>query len=100
MVTRSWYAWLALRRRVSMSAIGSVMVIALSAFLAAVPRRCGRAYGEGGLPGGLGNAGQLAAVRHLTDAHAAQPELPVHGLGPAAALAAGVCADRELGLRG
>src|SRR5215831_12284060 len=27
--TRSWYAWLALRRRVSMSAIGSVMVMCL-----------------------------------------------------------------------
>src|SRR4029450_13970766 len=27
MVTLSWYAWLALRRRVSMSAIGSVMVM-------------------------------------------------------------------------
>src|SRR3982751_4651115 len=39
--TRSWYAWLALRRRVSMSAIGSVMVMCLSAFLAAVPHRLG-----------------------------------------------------------
>src|ERR1700755_77165 len=27
MVTLSWYAWLALRRRVSMSAIGSVIVM-------------------------------------------------------------------------
>src|SRR5262245_43442844 len=35
--TRSWYAWLALRRRVSMSAIGSVMVIALSNLPAVVP---------------------------------------------------------------
>src|SRR5258706_15375642 len=59
-----------------------------------------RAYGEGGLPGGLGNAGQLATVRHLADAHAAPTELAVDGLRPAAALAAGVCADRELGLRG
>src|SRR5688572_15658417 len=88
--TRSWYAWLAFRRRVSMSAIGSVMVIDCVAFLAAVPRLFGRAYGEGGLPGGLGNAGQLATVRHLTDAHAAQAELAVDGLRPAAALAAGV----------
>src|SRR5919198_1342721 len=45
MLTRSWYAWLALRRRVSMSAIGSVMVMSGGTFLAAVPLR---AYGEGG----------------------------------------------------
>ena len=34
--TVSWYAELALRRRVSMSAIGSVIDMATSAFLAAV----------------------------------------------------------------
>jgi hypothetical protein len=34
--TESWYAWLALRRRVSMSAIGSVIVMAGSAL-----SRCG-----------------------------------------------------------
>src|SRR5215470_13647145 len=43
MVTLSWYAWLALRRRVSMSAIGSVMVMCSSN-----PSRRGSepAYGE------------------------------------------------------
>ena len=35
-VTESWYAWLALRRRVSMSAIGSVIVMAVWPFLAVV----------------------------------------------------------------
>src|SRR6478736_134039 len=35
MVTASWYAWLALRRRVSMSAIGSVIVM-MFFFLAVV----------------------------------------------------------------
>jgi hypothetical protein len=33
MVTASWYAWLALRRRVSMSAIGSVIVMVLRSSL-------------------------------------------------------------------
>src|SRR5689334_10807943 len=37
MLTRSWYALLALRMRVSMSAIGSVIVMGLTPFLAVVP---------------------------------------------------------------
>src|SRR4051794_23268409 len=36
-VTESWYAWFALRTRVSMSAIGSVMVMGRRPFLAVVP---------------------------------------------------------------
>src|SRR5262245_32427093 len=103
MVTLSWYAWLALRRRVSMSAIGSVMVMCSSN-----PSRrgseaaCGEAlvHRNRRLPGGLGDARQLAPVGHLADADAAQPELAVDGLGTAAPLAPGVRADRELRLRG
>ena len=38
MPTSSWYAELAFRMRVSMSAIGSVMVMVAGAFLAVVPR--------------------------------------------------------------
>src|SRR5882757_594701 len=53
-----------------------------------------------GLPGALGDARQLATVGHLTKAHAAQAELAVDGVGPAATLAAGVTAHRELGLAG
>src|SRR4051812_25629181 len=49
MTAASWYAWLALRRRVSMSAIGSVIVMACGASLAAVPR----ALGLGDLARGL-----------------------------------------------
>src|SRR3954471_13985278 len=100
-VTRSWYAWLALRRRVSMSAIGSVMVIGCQTLLAVVPAgRSRQAFGEASnwLPGSLGNAGQFATVRHLADAHPAQPELAVDGLRPPATLAAGVRAHRELRL--
>src|SRR5918997_5452681 len=109
MDTESWYAWLALRRRVSMSAIGSVIVMAVRPFLhrgfapasqarpAAIVCRLMRRSGS---PGGLGDARQLAAVRHLAQADAAQAELAVDGLGAAAALAAGVAADRELGLAG
>src|SRR5688500_6223772 len=52
------------------------------------------------LPGSLARAGKLAAVRHLADAHAAQAELAVDRLRPPAALAAGVRANRELGLLG
>ena len=49
MAAESWYAWLAFRRRVSMSAIGSVIVMACGASLAAVPR----ALGLGDLAPGL-----------------------------------------------
>src|SRR3954447_9117481 len=41
MVAESWYAELALRSRVSMSAIGSVIVMACGASLAAVPHTLG-----------------------------------------------------------
>src|SRR4051794_3792664 len=85
-----------------MSAIGSVIVMAFSALspLRFRTRVSGRpvAIVGGGLPGALGHAGQLAGVRHLPQADAAQPELAVDGLGPAATLAAGVAAHRELGL--
>src|SRR4051794_19474625 len=100
MLTRSWYALLALRMRVSMSAIGSVIVIGLSPLLAAVPgglRRLVPTCGCG-LPARLGHAGQLAPVRHLSQADAAQPERAEHRTGPAAALAAGVGPDAELRL--
>src|SRR5690349_20556861 len=107
MVTASWYAWLALRRRVSMSAIGSVIVMAVAALSHrgfAAPGSgdlqrfvCSSDSGSGGLlPAALGDAGQLAAVRHLAQADPAQAELAVDGLGTAAALAAGVAAHLEL----
>src|SRR3954465_5175929 len=98
MVTESWYAWLALRRRVSMSAIGSVIVMVVSFSLGVVSRRVARRDLQrscGLLPAGLGDAGQLAAVRHLAQADPAQAELAVDGLGPATALTAGVAADGE-----
>src|SRR6516165_4099698 len=80
MTTSSWNATLALRIRVSMSAIGSVMVM-------------GRP-----LPRGLRHAGNLAGVRHLPEADPAQPELAVHGAGAAAPTAAGVGPHGELRL--
>src|SRR5690349_14509386 len=94
----SWYAELAFRNRVSMSAIGSVIVMGCRASLAAVPRALGlgdlapglsaivegprpsqpsHARAEpldeairGGLPAGLAHARQLAGVGHLPQADA------------------------------
>src|SRR4051794_34700266 len=79
MRTSSWNATLALRSRVSMSAIGSVIVTVRPP-----------------LPTGLGHARHLAGVHHLAQADAAQPELAEHGAGPPAALAAGVRTDLVL----
>src|SRR5829696_4432691 len=122
MTAVSWYAWLAFRRRVSMSAIGSVIVMACVASLAAVPhvsrvlrwswacRRtvelwCDRGECPGrvercGLPAGLAHARELPGVGHLPQADPAQAELAENGVGTAAPLAAGVTADRELRLAG
>src|SRR5687767_11382979 len=81
---RTWSccAVLALRMRVSMSAMGSVIVI-------------GRALPS---PARLRHARHLAGMDHLAEADAAQPELAEHRSGPAAPAAAGVAADLELGL--
>src|SRR5437763_9390646 len=79
--TVSCIATLALRIRVSMSAIGSVIVIA-------VPLS----------PARLGDAGQLAVVRQLAETDAAQPELAEHGARSSTPAAPGVRAHLELGL--
>src|ERR1043165_6741419 len=100
MVTLSWYAWLALRRRVSMSAMGSVIVMGIrQPFSPGFPVW---AYGEAvlpWLPGSLRHAGQLTAVGHVPDTHPAQPELAVDRVRATALLAAGVRAHSELRLR-
>src|SRR5438046_3078680 len=97
MTTLSWYAELALRRRVSMSAMGSVIVMDRES----LSRRGSPAMGPAanGLPGGLAHAGQLARVCHVPDADAAETELAQDGARPAALLAAGVAPDLELRLR-
>src|SRR5580658_8401088 len=77
--TVSNWAELALRMRVSMSAIGSVIVIGW-------PRS----------PARLGHARDLPGVHHRPKADPAQPELAEHGLGPAAPLAAGIPPHLEL----
>src|SRR5579862_3058577 len=71
--TVSCMAVLALRRRVSMSAMGSVIVIG-----ACLPS-----------PARLGDAGDLPGMDHHPQAYTAQAELAEHGLGPAAATATG-----------
>src|SRR5579872_2325425 len=78
-LTLSNMAALALRIRVSMSAMGSVMVMAIP------------------LPAGLRDAGHLAGVHHGAQADPAQPELAVDRARPPAALAARVGSRRELG---
>src|ERR1700719_1778463 len=102
MPTVSWYAEFALRNRVSMSAIGSVIVMANRPsspwFPAGSHRhrdlRCAR---SSWLPTGLGDARQLTAVRHRAEADPAQAEPAVHGALTPAAGAAGVPAHLELG---
>src|SRR5881227_4013290 len=78
MRTSSCIATLPLRMRVSMSAIGSVIVI--------------------GSPTRLGDAGDLAGVRHVTEADAAEAELAVDGLRSPALPATRVGAHLVLGL--
>src|SRR4051794_14196412 len=80
MRTSSCIATLALRIRVSMSAIGSVSIRHSS-------------------PAGLGHAGHLAGVDEFAQAHAAQAELAEHGTGTATTAAACVRAHLVLGLR-
>src|SRR5262245_55955034 len=81
MRTSSCIAMFALRMRVSMSAMGSVMV------MMRLPS-----------PARLGHARQLAGVRQLAQADTAQPELAEHGVRPAATTATGVRPHLELGL--
>src|SRR5438876_9850356 len=64
---------LALRMRVSMSAIGSVIMVVVLPFA---------------LPGSLADARDHAVAGHVPEADAADAELPVDGPGPAAQLAA------------
>src|SRR3954451_10166880 len=117
MAAESWYAWLAFRTRVSMSAMGSVIVMRVVPLsprflsLSGASRRAGplgdrwcgplgERTGWDGLPAGLGHAGELPRVRHLPEADAAQAELAEDRVRPAATLAAGVAAHLELRLAG
>src|SRR6266542_2889747 len=79
--TSSWYAELALRRRVKKSAIGSVIVMVTCQPFSPGSRSFPVAWGFSGLwrngcflglPAGLGHAGELAAVGHLPQADAAE----------------------------
>src|SRR6476620_4485285 len=92
--TVSWNAVFALRRRVNMSAIGSVIVMVdlLSrrgsrAGPAAKVSRRGTRRRRWVLPGRLRHARQFAGVGHFAEADPAQAELAVDGLRATAALA-------------
>src|SRR4030095_10581801 len=84
--TSSWNATLAFRMRVSMSAMGSVIVTGR------VPP-CPRAS-----PRRLRHAGDLPRVRHVAEADATETELAVDGAGTPAPPAARVRAHLELRL--
>src|ERR1700712_5407737 len=109
-VTSSWYAELALRRRVKKSAIGSVMVLTASS-------PSSRRFPPGStplgayrvlslklvdwfwlLPAGLLNTGQFAGMRHLPKADTAQAELAEHRVRASTPVAARVTAHLELRL--
>src|SRR5690348_4613512 len=77
--TSSWKAMFALRSRVSMSAMGSVIVTAATPS----PRR-------------LRQAGDLPGVAHLAQTDPAQAEGAIHRARPAAAATARVTAHLEL----
>src|SRR3954449_2914284 len=81
--TSSWNAVFAFRRRVSMSAIGSVIMSAPPASRPASPR-C------------LGHAGHFACVRHGAEADAAEPEALVDRARAAATATPRVPAHLEL----
>jgi hypothetical protein len=78
MITFAFRAVMALRMRVSISAIGSVIVVPL--------------------PARLHDAGDVSTQRELTEAQTAQPELPDEGARTAALRAAVALADLELPL--
>src|SRR5450631_780228 len=100
MRTSSWYAMLALRTRVSMSAMGSVMVMVgqrpFSSWFPVPPSWAAGPSSSWGSPGALRDARELAAVGHLTQADAAEAELAVHRVRTAAAVAPRVAAHLEL----
>src|SRR5262245_41099629 len=79
MSTQRCPVWAALRSRVSMSAIGSVIMIVSS-------------------PARLAHAGDLPLQGHLTEADPADAEFADEGARPTAALATVVAAHRELRL--
>src|ERR1700691_1536846 len=76
--TESNIAALALRMRVSMSAMGSVIVIAVL------------------LPTCFRDAGNLTGVNHHAQADATEPELAIHRTRPSTSLATRVGTRREL----
>src|SRR3712207_4311476 len=82
MTVLSWYAWLAFRRRVSMSAIGSVIVMSGGASLAAVPR----ALGLGDLAPGLSAISGAVVTGAAAPAGCYQLDLRTPGSSPAWAI--------------
>src|SRR5512141_1861694 len=87
MSTRRCRAWAAFRMRASISAMGSVIMLVSSPIVSGDAGLVG-AGDPAGLPARLAHARDLALQRHLSEADAAQPELPQVRARPPAALAA------------
>src|SRR6476660_7858114 len=82
--TFGWRAWIALRTRVSMSAIGSLVIVLLLPFL----------------PASLGHTRNLAIQGELAEAEAANSELAQKRARPSTTPAAVPVASRQLGNSG
>src|SRR5262245_26147369 len=92
MSTRVCFAVTALRIRVSMSAMGSVISLNLrgasSRARACLPAACPIVAARRPLPAALGHSRHVAFERQLPEAEAAQRELPHEAARPAAQVAA------------
>src|SRR5438128_1545390 len=95
MSTRRCFAPQALRMRVSISAIGSVILINSFSSFYRIPS--GRVE-MNGLPARLADARDIARERKISEADSADAELSQESTGPAASAAAVVLPDAELRL--
>src|SRR3954467_2031333 len=85
--TLGWRAWIAFRTRVSMSAMGS-LVIVLLLLCPGFPRPCGASGLLHFLPARLRHAGNFTVQRELAEAQPANAELAQEGARPATTPAA------------
>src|SRR5262249_25709188 len=93
--TFGWRAWIALRTRVSMSAMGSLVIVLLLHLHPGYPRPRGASGPRISLPARLDHAGDLAVEGELAEAKAADAEFAQERARPAAAPAAVAMPGRQ-----